>query len=84
MKFRIQLTDPDGLTASMDVAVQESIGDVSGIDEEERCALTEVRTAKFMRFAKKWFSSDSRATIEFDIEEETATLVTIKRSADHN
>jgi hypothetical protein len=79
MKYRIQLTDPDGLKESMDKAVQDSVVEVGGVDEEERNALSEVRTNKFMRFAKSWLGTDACATIEFDTEAETATLIARSR-----
>jgi hypothetical protein len=75
MKIRMQLKDPDGVSDSIQEAVEKSVA-ASGItDEDEREALFEARTEKAGKAIGKWVEYGEYLTVEFDTDAGTATVV---------
>jgi predicted metal-dependent phosphoesterase TrpH len=75
MKIRMQLKDPDGVSDSIQEAVEKSVA-ASGItDEDEREALIEARTEKAGKAIGKWVEYGEYLTVEFDTDAGTATVV---------
>ena len=75
MKFRITLKDPDGVYDSLDDAAKKSARDVACIDDGERKLIEEARRNAMSQFIGRWLSYGEYATIEFDTDAGTATLV---------
>lgn len=79
MKFRIQLKDPDGFYDGFDDASAASVTDLDGLDEDEKSAVREKRSASLRRFGERWVEYGEYITIEFDTEANTATVVELSK-----
>lgn len=75
MKFRVTLKDPDGVYDSLDDAAKESAREVACINDGERKLIEEARRNAMSQFIDRWMSYSEYATIEFDTDAGTATLV---------
>lgn len=79
MKIKVQLKDPDGFSESVQDAVEMSLEELEGIDEDEKEALLETRIEKTWDKLEKFVDCQEYVTIEFDTEAGTATVLLNKR-----
>lgn len=75
MKFTVTLKDPDGFSESVKDAVDESVDELDGLDDEEKDALREVRSEKTWEKLEQFVEHQEYVTIEFDTDAGTATVV---------
>lgn len=75
MKFTVTLKDPDGFYDGVRAAAKESLKELSGLDEDEKADLTEVRHQKAWSRLEEFVSDQELITIEFDTVARTATVV---------
>lgn len=75
MKFTVTLKDPDGFSESVKDAVDESVDELDGLDDEEKDALREVRSEKTWEKLEQFVEYQEYVTIEFDTDAGTATVV---------
>lgn len=76
MKFTVTMKDPDGFYDSVREAAEESLNDVSGINESESEGLIDSRHSELSEKLKKWFRYGEYLTVEIDTDEMTATVLT--------
>jgi hypothetical protein len=79
MKIKVTLKDPDGFSESVQEAVEESLEQLEGIDEDEKKALLETRLEKTWDKLEKFVDCQEYVIIEFDTEAGTATVLPNKR-----
>ena len=75
MKFTVTLKDPDGPSTCIDEAVRAEFNEMQGLSDDEKEMLAEHRVEELGEFVSKWLRWGEYATIEFDTEAGTATLV---------
>ena len=75
MKIKITMKDPDGVYDSVRAAAIDSANNVPGLSDDERDALTESRHAEIEQKLKPWLIYGEYITIEFDLDNQTATVV---------
>lgn len=73
MKIQITFKDPDGVSNSLDSAVEESLPE--GLDAEEAHALREMRQEKYQEAIKPWVEYGEYVHIEIDTNAGTAVVV---------
>jgi len=69
------MKDPDGVHESIRDAVEESLPD-DLLDGDEREALFETRVDKTERLLSKWIECGEYLSVEFDLDEGTARVLT--------
>lgn len=74
MKIKIQLKDPDGVYESIQAAVESSIENASGLDDNEIKELLESRRKKIEGQCEPWIECGEYVTIEIDTDDGTATV----------
>jgi hypothetical protein len=77
MKIKVTLKDPDGFYESIQEAVNDSLKELN-LSPREKSTIEEVRVEETNNFLSKWVKYGEYVTIEFDTEEKTATVVTVK------
>lgn len=75
MKFTITMKDPDGFHNCLDEAVDEAVGKIEGIDDDEREALKETKREKLKELLGKWFEYSEYLMVEIDTEEQSIRVV---------
>jgi len=78
MKIKITLKDPDGVYDSLQKAAEESVDEITGIDEDEKEELIERRKEKISESIEKWVEYDEYVTIEIDTDNNTAKVLPVK------
>lgn len=79
MKIRVTLKDPDVFSECVDHAIRKTIDhEYETADDDEREAVTDLRTEKVWRVLKQWVEHQEYITIEFDTD--AGTAVVVKRS----
>lgn len=76
MKFQIYLKDPSGFDDGLEDASKESVN-VPGLEEDEKEALREIRSAKIQEMMSHWVEYGECVTLEFDTEAKTARVVPV-------
>jgi hypothetical protein len=72
--FSITFKDPDGVATSLDEAAIDWTAETYGLNVEEMEALTYSRREQLEKFIKTWVDYSEYITIDFDLEEGTATV----------
>jgi len=75
MKFKVTLKDPDGFYNCIDDAVCDEVAKLGITDDREINAITDARKDKVNKALRNWVEYGEYITIEFDTEEQTATVV---------
>jgi hypothetical protein len=75
MKIKLTLKDPDGVYASIGVAIYESIGEVDGLSDRERRLIVRERRNEIDEQLSRWLRFGECLTVEIDIETQTARVV---------
>ena len=75
MKIRITLKDPDGFYDAIGDAIKDSIRPIEGLSDDEKDALEETRREEVNESLSDWVEYNEYVTIEFDTEEQTATVI---------
>jgi hypothetical protein len=75
MKFRVTFKDPDGVSDSLQDAVEQSLSGVVGLTEPERNSLMEKRYEDILQITNKWIGYGEYLSIEIDTDTQTATVV---------
>lgn len=76
MKIRITFKTPD----AVDEAIEEAVGNTLpvGIPEDEQKAIADLRVEKVKAASRKWFEWGECATVEWDTDANTCTVVPCK------
>jgi hypothetical protein len=77
MKIKLTFKDPDGVSCSIDDAVNKSVAEVTGISEDEREELKETRREQIEDAIKAFVEYSEYVTIEIDTETGTAKVLKI-------
>jgi hypothetical protein len=81
MRFRISMKTPDVADVAIDVAVREAIERdeclTNALAPDEREYLAEMRREKVVEFTQRWLRHGEQLTVEFDTDDETATVVPV-------
>lgn len=76
MKFTITFKDPDGVYESLQEEARSTLTNQAlGLTEKEYEALLEAREDTMKEFISPWIQYGEYVTIEFDTEQNTATVV---------
>jgi hypothetical protein len=73
MKFQISFKDPDGVSNSIQEAINDNLP--KDLDENEFEELTESRKILIEESTKRWIKWGEYVTIEIDTEENTCVVV---------
>jgi len=74
MKLQITLKDPDGFYEAIREAAEKQVAEIKGISEDEAETLIENRHESIAEYLKRWVEYGEYITIEFDLENSTATV----------
>lgn len=74
MKFKVTMKDPDGVSDAIDEAVDEALKAVTGVTEEERESLRDVKRKTIVGIVSKFFEFLEYLTVEIDTEAETCEV----------
>ena len=77
MKFRITMKDPDGCYECREDAIKASLP--TGLSEQERGAVIEVRREEFGKMLGRWFEYGEYLTVEIDTDAKTCIVVERER-----
>lgn len=75
MKLKIVFKDPDGVFESIRDAVNNEVGKIAGLDDDERAVIAEDRMAKTDDALGKWIKYSEYLTVEFDTDANTAVVL---------
>jgi len=75
MKLRITLKDPDGFYEAIREAAENQVAEIQGISRDEADTLIENRHESIAEYMTRWVEYGEYVTIEFDLEEATATVI---------
>ena len=74
MKLKLILKDPDGVSNSIDRAIEDHFTDYDG-DPDDLDAAKEAYHEKIMEAVNRWIEYEEYAQIEIDTDANTATVI---------
>jgi len=74
MKIEITLKDPDGFYEAIREAAEKQVALINGISEYEAETLIENRHESISEYLSRWVEYGEYVTIEFDLDNATATV----------
>jgi hypothetical protein len=74
MKLRVHIKDPDGFSDSISDTVQAQLQALD-LPRDEREALYDAKAEKLSSFLEQWVEYDECMVIEFDTDDNTATVL---------
>lgn len=78
MKIIMHLKDPDGVYESIREEAESQVSQMTGLRQNEKESIIENRHEEISERLQKWIQYGEYITIEFDTEENTATVIRLK------